>query len=175
MLFSMAITLHPLRSPAEIRNVAVLKPKGKYFEDFEPGRVFDHHWGRTLTAADNTMFTTMTLHFNPTYFNAEYAKSLGYQGVVINPYLVFNIAFGLTTEDLSELGGAFLGVDEMAFETQLYEGDTVTARSTVVDKRESSSRKDQGIVTWHTEGFRQDGKRAIHFRRTNLVLRRTPL
>lgn len=165
----------PLRSAAEIRAAAELRPKGCYFEDFEPGRVFEHHWGRTLGTSDNNLFTTMTLHFNPSYFNAEYAKSLGYEDALINPYLVFNTVFGLTTEDLSELGGAFLGVDDLAFELPVYAGTTVTARSTVVDRRDSSSRKDQGIVTWHTEGFRQDGKRVIHFRRTNLVLRRKPL
>jgi itaconyl-CoA hydratase len=162
----------PARSADEIRSAAVLLPKGTYFEDFHPGRVFEHHWGRTVTESDNSFFTTMTLHFNPTYFNDEYARSLGYRASPVNPYLVFNIVFGLTTEDLSELGGAFLGVDDMEFEQPVYPRDTLLARSTVVDRRESSSRKDQGIVTWHTEGFRADGERVIHFRRTNLVLRK---
>ncbi len=156
----------------EIRRAAVLVPKGNYFEDFEPGRVFEHHWGRTLTEADNSFFTTMTLHFNPTYFNTEYARSLGFERSPVNPYLVFNVVFGLSTEDLSELGGAFLGVDDLSFERPVYPQETVVARSTVVERRESSSRKDQGIVTWHTEGFRADGARVIHFRRTNLVLRK---
>lgn len=161
----------PLRSADDIRQAAVLLPKGCYFEDFEPGRVFEHHWGRTLTESDNSFFTTMTLHFNPIYFNQEHAQSLGYERCPVNPYLVFNLVFGLSTEDLSELGGAFLGVDDMVFEQPVYAGDTLVARSTVVDRRESSSRKDQGIVTWHTEGLRQ-GQRVIHFRRTNLVLRK---
>jgi len=164
-----------MKTPEEVRQSAQLLPKGNYFEDFEPGRVFAHHWGRTLGDTDNTLFSTLTLHFNPTYFNAEYAKALGHRTTPVNPYLVFNVVFGLTTEDLSELGGAFLGVDGMEFEEPVYPGDTLTARSTVTDRRGSSSRKDQGIVTWHTEGFRQDGSRVLHFHRTNLVLRREPL
>jgi acyl dehydratase len=60
-------------------------------------------------------------------------------------------------------------VDELTFHKPVYPGDTVTARSTVVSRRESSSRPGQGIVTWHTEGFDQRGERVIDFKRTNLV------
>jgi acyl dehydratase len=143
--------------------------KGNAYDAFEPGRTFEHHWGRTITEADNTLFTTLTLGYNPLYFNAPYAIANGHPGVVVNPMLVFAVVFGLSVEDLSERGGAFLGVDELTFHKPVYPGDTVTARSTVVSRRESSSRPGQGIVTWHTEGFDQRGERVIDFKRTNLV------
>lgn len=153
---------------------ARLWPKGNVYEDFTVGRVFDHHWGRTVTEADNTLFTTLTLGYNPLYFNAVFASAQGHPGVVVNPMLVFAIVFGLTVEDLSERGGAFVGVDELVFHLPVYLGDTLTARSTVVSLRDSSSRQDQGIATWHTEGFNQSGGRVIDFRRTNLVTRGRP-
>jgi acyl dehydratase len=77
-------------------------------------------------------------------------------------------------EDLSEGGGggSFLGVDDLTFHLPVLAGDTLTARSTVVAKRESGKRPEFGIVTWHTEGFRADGECVIDYKRSNLVVRR---
>ena len=152
---------------------AELRRKGHFFEDFEVGRVFAHHWGRTLNEGDNSLFSTLTLHFNPLYFNAEYARAHGHPGVVLNPLLVFNVVFGLSVEDLSEGGGAFLGVDELTFHQPVYPGSTLTARSTVVERRDTKSYPEMGIVTWHTEGFNEAGVRVVDYRRTNLVNRRS--
>ena len=105
--------------------------KGNRFEDFEPGRRFDHHWGRTVNESDNTLFTTLTLHYNPTYFNAEYARASGYDDVIVNPLLVFNMVFGLSVEDLSEGGEPFLGVDAMVHHAPVYAGDTLYPLLTV--------------------------------------------
>ena len=158
----------------EIRERAVLKHKGNRYEDMTDGRVFDHHWGRTITPGDNAAFTTQTLSFCPLYFNEPYAQAHGHPTTVVNPLLVFNTVFGLTVEDLSEGGGPFLGVDECTFHKSVYVGDTLTARSTVIGARESKGNKGFGIVTWHTEGFDQHGDRVIDFKRTNLVRRRKP-
>lgn len=157
---------------ADLRRRATRWPKGRYFEDFDVGQVLEHHWGRTVTEADNTLFTTLTLGYNPRYFNLEFARELGLGGVVVNPMLVFLVVFGLSVEDLSEAGGAFLGVDGLVFHRAVRAQDTLTARSTVVARRESSSRPSQGIVTWHTEGRRQDGELIVEFRRTNLIPKR---
>src|SRR5207245_11199232 len=125
------------------------------------------------TRRSSDLFTTVTLHFNPLYTNAEFARAHGHPDVVVNPMLVFTTVFGLTVEDLSEGGGAFLGVEELRFDAPVYPGDTLTARSTVAERRESSSNKNMGIVTWHTEGFNQNGERVIEFKRTNLVNKRS--
>ena len=153
----------------ELKSRAELWPKGNRFEAMTPERVFEHHWGRTITDGDNAAFTTQTLSFCPLYFNRPYAESLGHPTTVVNPLLVFNTVFGITVEDLSEGGGPFLGVDECNFAAPVYVGDTLTARSTVVSARESKGQKGFGIVTWHTEGFNQHGDRVIDFHRTNLV------
>jgi itaconyl-CoA hydratase len=149
-------------------------PKGNLFEDFELGRVFKHHWGRTLNEGDNTLFSTLTLSYNPLYFNAPYARAHGHEKIVVNPMLVFLTVFGLSVEDLSEAGGLFLGVDNLTFHRRIYPGATLVARSTVVDKRESQSRPESGIVTWHTEGHLADGDEGlvVDFRRSNLIPKR---
>jgi len=139
------------------------------------GRTFVHHWGRTLTEADGTLFASLTLAANPLYFNREYAQAHGHRDLVVNPLLVFLTAFGLSVEDLSESGGAFLGVEELVFSKPVYPGATLTAQSTVVRIRESESRPDFGIVTWRTEGFDEAGDTVVEFERTNLVIRREAL
>ena len=149
-------------------------PKGNHYEDFELGHVYHHHWGRTLNDGDNSLFSTLTLSFNPLYFNAEYAEAHGHGGVILNPMLVFLTVFGLSVEDLSEAGGLFLGVDDLKFHRTVYPGETLSARSTVLDKRESASRPESGIVSWHTEGHNSHGELVIDFRRTNLVSKRNP-
>ena len=157
----------------EIRNKAVLWPKGNRYEDMTEGRTFEHHWGRTITDGDNAAFTTATLAFCPLYFNEPYARSLGHPKTVVNPLLVFNTVFGMTVEDLSEGGGPFLGVDNCQFVKPVYVGDTLTARSTVMGRRESKGNAGMGIVTWHTVGCDQRGDVVIEFDRTNLVRRRS--
>ena len=146
--------------------------KGNQFQDFQPGQEFDHHWGRTINEGDNSLFSSLTLSFNPLYFNAEFAKEHGHPAIVVNPILVWTTVFGLSVEDLSEAGGLFLGVDDLTFHLPVYPGDTLTAHSVVTDMRESESRPESGIVTWHTQGYNQRGERVIDFKRTNLVAKR---
>jgi len=147
-------------------------PRGNGLDDMQVGQVFEHHWGRTLGVADNTQFSTMTMHFNPLYFNVEYAREHGHADMVINPMLVFLTVFGLSVEDLSESGGAFLGVENLVFHQPVYPGETLRARSTVISLRDSGSRPNSGIASWHTEGFNQRGDRVIDFERTNLIAKK---
>lgn len=154
---------------ARLKARAKLRARGHRYEDFEPGQRFTHHWGRTVTAADNTLFTTLTLHYNPHYTNEQFAQAHGHVTTPVNPVLVFNTVFGLTVEDLSEGGGPFLGVDELTYLRDVYPGDTLYAASEVVSKRLASNRPGFGIVTWHTRGTNQRGEEVITYLRSNLV------
>ena len=148
--------------------------KGNHYEQFTVGQEFTHHWGRAINGGDNSLFSSLTLSYNPHYFNAEFAKAHGHPGIQVNPLLVFLTVFGLSVEDLSEAGGLFLGVEDLAYGPPVYPGDTLTARSTVTDKRESDSRPESGIVTWHTRGYNQRGEQVIEFHRTNFVAKGRP-
>lgn len=151
---------------------ARLIPKGRLFEDFAEGQTFQHHWGRTINASDASLFATLTLAFNPSYFNLPYAQAHGHRDIVVNPLFVFNTVLGLSVEDLSEAGGPFLGIDGLRHLQPVYAGDTLYARSTTLAARESQSNPGAGIVTWRTEGFRQDGTVVIEFMRSNLIRKR---
>jgi acyl dehydratase len=149
-----------------------LVPKGNQFEDFEEGQVFEHHWGRTLTESDATLFSTLALRFTPLYFNREYARAHDHADLVIDPLLALCTVVGLSVEDLSEAGGPFLGINQIEFHRPIYPGDTLNARSTVVSARTSEKRPQFGIVTWRTEGLNQNEELVLSYERTNLVQRR---
>jgi itaconyl-CoA hydratase len=146
--------------------------KGHHFEDFVEGAAFPHHWGRTLTSGDNALFSTATCNWNPMHLNVEYAKAHHHPDVVVNPMLVLCTVVGLSVEDLSEIGGPFLGMENVRFHRPVYPGDTLTASSTVVETRSSESRPRDGIVTWHTEAHNQRGELVVDYQRTNLVAKR---
>jgi itaconyl-CoA hydratase len=151
-----------------VRERAVLLRKGRFFGEFEVGQRFEHHWGRTLTESDSILFSTLTLSFNPVYFNAETARTAGHDRLVAHPNLVFLTVFGLSVEDLSENGGPFLGVEALTFHRPVLVGETIGSRSEVLSTRESASRPGVGIVSWHTEGLIGD-EVVVDFRRTNFV------
>lgn len=150
-----------------------VRRRGNAFDAFTPGRVFEHHWGRTITAGDNSIFTSVTHAYNPLYLNAERARADGHPDVVVSPMLVLCTVVGLSVEDLSEGGGPFLGMTDVTFHRPVHPGDTLTARSTVVEARESGSRPGAGVVTWHTEAHNQRGELVVDYRRTNLVAKRS--
>jgi acyl dehydratase len=156
------------------RERAVLRPKGRLYEDFLVGQTFAHHWGRTIFESDTVLFTTLTLSFNPLYTNRAFARAHGHPDIVVNPQLVFNIVLGLSVEDLSEIGGPFLGVFDLVYDRPVYPGTTLVAHSTTTETRLSESNPANGIVTWRTEGFDEQGARVIGFRRSNLVRLRKP-
>ncbi len=148
--------------------------KGHQFEDFTVGREFVHHWGRTITAADNVLFCSATCNWSPMHLNAEFARAHGHPDAVVNPMLVLCTVVGLSVEDLSEIGGPFLGMSDVAFRAPVHPGDTITASSVVVSARESAGRPGAGVVTWRTEARNQRGDKVLEYQRTNLVARRAP-
>ena len=149
-----------------------VRQRGAYFEKFEVGAVLEHHWGRTLSAADNTLFSTALANWIPMHLDVEFAKAHGHPDVQVNPMLVLCTVIGLSVEDLSEGGGPFLGVDDCVFPRPVYPGDTLTARSEVLATRESRSRPDAGIVTWRTTGVNQRGEVVCQYVRSNLIAKR---
>lgn len=149
-----------------------VRRRGAFFEKFAPGEVFEHHWGRTLTSADNVLFSSSLCYWNPMYLDTEYAIAHGHPDAVVNPMLVLCTVIGLSVEDLSESGGPFLGIEDCEFPTPLYPGDTLTASSEVLAVRESSSRPETGIVTWRTVGSNQRGETVCTYVRSNLLAKR---
>ena len=135
----------------------VTKPgwTGRVFEDFEVGDVYEHPLGRTVTAADNIWFTCVTMNTNPIHFDAEYARQTEFKKPLVNSCFTLALVTGLSVTDLTVNGVANLGWDEVRLPHPLFEGDTVYAKSEVLETRESKSRPNVGIVRVKTTGLNQ--------------------
>lgn len=142
---------------------------GRFFEDFEIGDVYEHPLGRTITTADNVWFTLLTQNTAPIHFDHHYAKHTEFGRPLVNSCLTLALVTGQSVVDVSQNVMANLGWDEVRLPNPVFEDDTVYSRSEVLEKRESKSRPNVGIVTVRTTGFNQDGVEVISFRRTALI------
>ena len=145
---------------------------GRVFEDFEVGDIYEHPLGRTVTQADNVWFTCITMNTNPIHFDAEYASKTEFQRPLVNSCFTLALVTGQSVTDLTINGVANLGWDNVTLPHPLFEGDTVYAKSEVLDTRESKSRPKTGIVRVKTSGRNQRGETVIEFIRTFMVWKR---
>jgi len=145
---------------------------GRYYEDFAVGDTYKHWPGRTITAADNTWFTLLTMNQHPIHFDEEYAKKSEFGKPLVNSTLTLAIVVGMSVRDVSQNAVANLGWTDIAMPAPVFNGDTLYAESTVLEKRESRSRPAQGIVTVATRAWKQDGTTVMTFKRSILVPKR---
>ena len=145
---------------------------GRYYEDFEVGAVYEHRPGRTVTEADNTWFTLLTMNTHPLHFDAAYAARSEFGRPLVNSCLTLSIVAGMSVSDLSQKAIANLGWTDIRLPAPVFAGDTLYAESEVLAKRESKSRPGQGIVTVRTTGLKQDGTVVMTYERSFLVPKR---
>ena len=145
---------------------------GKYFEELEVGMVFEHQPGRTVTETDNLLFTALTMNPQPLHLDAEFAKGTQHGRILVNSIFTLGLVVGLSVGDTT-LGTTIgnLGFDETTFPNPVFIGDTITARSTVAEKRESKSKPDRGIVIFEHEGVNQRGEVVVRCRRGAMMMR----
>jgi acyl dehydratase len=146
--------------------------EGRVYEDFEVGDVYVHPLGRTVTSTDNTWFTLLTCNTNSIHFDHAYAARTEFGRPLVNSAFTLALVTGLSVIDLSQNVMANLGWDEVRLPAPVFEGDTIYAKSEVLEKRESKSRPNVGIVRVRTTGFNQDGTTVIEYLRTFMVYRR---
>ena len=145
---------------------------GRYFEDFEVGDVYEHRPGRTITETDNTWFTLLTMNTHPLHFDQEYAKASEFGRTLVASPLTVALMVGMSVSDVSQKAIANLGWREIRLTHPVYPGDTLYAESEVLEKRESKSRPEAGVVTVRTVGRNQEGVVVCTFDRTILVAKR---
>ncbi|MGB5076652.1 MAG: MaoC family dehydratase [Sphingorhabdus sp.] len=145
---------------------------GRYFEDFEVGHIYEHRPGRTITDTDNVHFTLLTMNTHPAHFDYEFAKNTEFGKPLICSPLTVALMVGMSVSDTSQKAVANLGWDKIKMTKPMFPGDTLYAESEVLEKRESSSRPEQGIVTIKTIGKNQHDDIVCTFERTMLIWKR---
>jgi len=145
---------------------------GRCFEDFKVGDVYEHRPGRTITESDNTWFTLITMNKHPLHFDRNYAAKSEFGKPLVNSALTLSIVAGMSVSDTSQKAVANLGWDDIRLTAPVFIGDTIYAESEVLDKRESTSRPTQGIVTFEHRAFNQNGELVCRAVRDALMHRR---
>jgi itaconyl-CoA hydratase len=145
---------------------------GRFYEDFVVGDIYEHRPGRTITDNDNVWFTLLTMNTHPAHFDYEFAKKTEFEKPLVCSPLTVALMVGMSVSDVSQKAVANLGWDNIRMTYPMFPGDTLYAESEVLEKRESSSRPEQGIVTVRTTGTNQDGKVVCTFNRTMLIWKR---
>jgi itaconyl-CoA hydratase len=132
---------------------------GRYFEDFTVGDIYEHRPGRTITEADNTWFTLLTMNQHPLHFDREYARHTEFGEPIVNSALTLAVVTGMSVSDVSQKAIANLGWTDIVMPAPVFNGDT-------------RSRPTQGIVTIATRAYKADGTLVMSFKRTMLIPRR---
>lgn len=145
---------------------------GRYYEEFTIGDVYEHWPGRTITEHDDTWFSLMTMNQHPLHIDAHYASGTQHGRRLVNGTLVFSLAVGMSVADVSGKCIANLEYENVRHTGPTFHGDTIYAATEVLDKRESESKPDRGIVYVETRARNQKGEVVLVFRRRVLVPKR---
>ena len=145
---------------------------GRYLEDFTVGDVYEHRPGRTISEADNTWFTLLTMNQHPIHFDAEYARYTEFGKPIVNSALTLSIVVGMSVSDISQKAIANLGWTDIEMPNPVFPGDTLYAETQVLSKRISKSRPTQGIVSVETSAHNQKREWLMQYKRSILVPKR---
>ena len=146
--------------------------QGLYYEDFEVGRVFRHGLRRTITEADNVIFSTLTNNPSPLHLDEEYMRGTEFGQRIVNSCLTLSLMVGISVGDTTAgTTIANLGWEEVAFPKPLFHGDTLRVETEVADMRESNSRENAGIVTFVHRAYNQRDELVASCRRVALMLK----
>ena len=142
---------------------------GLYYEDFEVGGEIKHSLSKTIFESDNNFFSLLTMNHHPVHTNIDYAGKNQHGKVLVVGTLVFSLAVGITVPDISGKAIANLGYEDVKHLAPVFINDTIYVRTRVLDKRESKSKSDRGIVYVESIASNQEGVDVLSFRRHVLV------
>ena len=147
---------------------------GLYYEEFSVGQTFAHAIRRTVTEADNVLFSAMTHNPAPLHLDEEYMRGTEFGARLVNSLFTLGLMIGISVNETT-MGTtvANLGMDEVRFPKPVFHGDTLHMESEVVAMRESKSRPDQGLVTFLHRALNQRGEVVASCKRTALMLKKS--
>jgi itaconyl-CoA hydratase len=146
---------------------------GKFYEELEVGQHFKHTLGRTVTEMDNVLFSALTMNTQPLHMNEDFAAKTEFGQRVVNGVFVLGLVVGLSVPELTEgTIVATVGYEHVVSPHPVFHGDTLYAESEVLEKRESKSRPEAGIIKLKHWGRKPDSTIVIEFERTVMFLKK---
>ena len=152
----------------------VVEQRGLWYEELEIGTIYRHSPGRTISEADNTLFSAMTMNQQALHVDDVFATQQEFRGRLVNSTMTLAIVVGLSVNQLTQgTLVANLGFDQVRFPAPVRHGDTVRAETVIVAKRESKSRPTQGVVTMQHLGYNQHDELVVDATR-NVLMQMAP-
>ena len=145
---------------------------GNYFEDFEIGKEYQHCQSKTVFESDNNLFSMLTMNHHPVHTNIDYCEEEQHGQILVPGTLVFSLVVHMTVMDISGLAIANLGYENIDHLAPTFINDTLYSKTVILDKKESKTKNDRGIIYVETTGFNQDKVDVIKFRRKILIKRK---
>jgi len=146
---------------------------GKFYEELEVGQTIRHAQGRTITEMDNVLFCALTMNTQPLHINEDFASHTQFGRRIVNGIFTMGLVVGITVAELTEgTIVANLGYDHVVHPNPLFHGDTIYVETEVLEKRDSASRPDRGIVRLKHTGKKPDGTVVCELERTVMWLKR---
>ena len=146
---------------------------GLYFEDFEVGAEIKHSLSKTIFESDDNFFSLLTMNYHPVHTNLDYAAQNQHGKILVVGTLVFSLAVGITVPDISGKAIANLEYESVKHLAPVFINDTIYVRSKILDKWESRSKQDRGIVYVESIAYNQRGEDVLLFRRKVLIKKRS--
>lgn len=145
--------------------------RGLYFEELVEGAVYVHAPGRTVTEADNVLFTTLTMNTQSLHLDAAWSARTEFGERLVNSMFTLSTLVGLSVAQLTQgTIVANLGFEAVRFPAPVRVGDTLYAETLVAGKRLSGSRPGQGVVAFAHTMRDQDGVVVAEATRKTLML-----
>lgn len=142
---------------------------GLYFEEFIVGEEIKHELSKTIFESDNNFFSLLTMNHHPLHTNADYASKNQQGKILVVGTLVFSLAVGITVPDISGKAIANLDYENVLHLNPVFIGDTIYVRTKVLDKKESRTKSDRGVIYVESVAFNQNGIDVLSFRRHVLI------
>lgn len=152
--------------------MSVIEQRGLYFDEYEVGARYRHRPGRTVTEADNVLFSTLTMNTQALHLDAAFAATQPFGRPLVNSMWTLSTMVGISVAQLTQgTLVAQLGLGDITFPAPLFTGDTLYTETEIVSARPSASRPGQGIVVMRHTGTTQDAEVVATATRTVLLWR----
>ena len=145
---------------------------GGCLEEFQVGDIFKHWPGKTVTEADNHLFSLLTMNCNPLHIDGEYMKTHQHGRILVAGPLIISLVVGMSVRDTSGMAIANLGYSDIVHDAPMFQGDTLYAESEILEVQASRSASDRGTVYIQSRGFNQHGDKVLTLHRRFLVSKR---
>ena len=147
----------------------VVEQRGLWYDELQVGVRYRHSPGRTISEADNTWFSALTMNQQALHVDEVFAAEHEFGGRLVNSMMTLAMVVGLSVNQLTQgTLVANLGFTDVRFPAPVLHGDTVRAETVVMEKRPSKSRPGQGVVTLQHVGYNQRDDVVVDATRTAL-------